>query len=406
MKKSQIEKLKQTLSIFSGVFVNKAELQRIEIELGTGKNIYKSEILNLESNTDGLYELKLVGKTLKIDPVDLVEVLANEASPYDKVVISIFFADSGRRIEADDKNVKVTNIIDAADSKNNASGSDKLGFGEINHGVSVKRDYYIRVDEARTLLNAIGILDENGKVRNNKIRKYNQIDRFVEIIDPIIRGLIERKAKVLILDLACGKSYLSFVLNYYIREKLSYPCEFIGLDRMDEAIDASVALAAKLKYSNMTFTKIDLEKYEHAKEAPALCISLHACDTATDYGIFTAIKSGSRSIICVPCCQKELLTSDFSFDELDGNILKHGLLKERFSSLLTDSMRLLLMEACGYKTSIMEYISPLDSPKNILIKGIKVGSINRKSLDEYHRLKDQHKCDITLGKLLKTSGII
>lgn len=406
MKKSQTEKLKQTLLVFNDVFVKKTELESIQIELGSGKNLYKTDIKPVESGGDDYYILKMTGKTIKVNPTDLCDVLANEASIYDKVVISILSAGSGRRIIADDKNIKVMNMSDNADSKKSVSGLDKFTNGEINHGVSTKRDYYIRIDEASPVLYAIGILDEKGKVLNDKIRKYNQIDRFVEIIDPIIRGLLERKEKILILDLACGKSYLSFVLNYYIREKLSYPCEFIGLDRMDEAIEASVALAAKLRYTNMTFTKIDLEKYEHTREAPALCISLHACDAATDYGIFTAIKSGSKSIICVPCCQKELLTSDFSFDELNGNVLKHGLLKERFSSLLTDSMRLLLMESCGYKTSIMEYISPLDSPKNILIKGIKSANINRKSLDEYHRLNSQHNCDITLGKLLKTFGMI
>ena len=155
----------------------------------------------------------------------------------------------------------------------------------------------------------------------------------------------------------------------------------------------------------MKFERCDLSTYRPDRYQPTLCMSLHACDTATDLAIYTGIRSRSAAIFCVPCCQKELLNSDFNIPALSGNILSHGLLKARFSDLMTDALRVLLMEANGYETTLIEYISPLDTPKNIMIKGRFTGKKNQSSLEEYQMLKKECHCDLTLGRLLDKEEI-
>ena len=210
------------------------------------------------------------------------------------------------------------------------------------------------------------------------------------------------------MDLACGKSYLSFVLYYYITEKLGSTCEITGLDKMEGVIDASTKTALALGYKNMKFIKTDLEEYNHQGKNPTLCISLHACDIATDYALFAAIKSRANAILCVPCCHRELLAENYEIEALSGNVLKHNALKEKFSAIFTESLRMLLLESCGYKTSITEYVSPLDTPKNLLIKAVYNGNRKEKenAKDEYLKLKELCRCNITLGKLLEEEGII
>jgi len=398
MKKKQVDQLLSTLSYFTDTILNTVELTALKMVFSSGKNKYLIDVGIIESDEQVAYEVALIGKKVLVKPDEFIYFIGQQANIYDSIEILFYERGSGRRIEADDRNVKVSSIDTI--SKNNQKGQT----GESTHlsnGVSEKRDYYIRVDEATEILKAIGIIDEKNKVKNDKIRKYNQIDRFVELVDPIIQEFIKRKETIYILDCACGKSYLSFVLNYYIREKLNHPCEFLGLDWSESVIESSKELAEKLHYTNMKFEQCDLSNYRSNSFRPTICMSLHACDTATDMAIYTGIQSRSAAILCVPCCQRELLNSGYSFPLLEKNILRHGLLKTRFSDLLTDALRVLLMEANGYETTVIEYISPLDSPKNIMIKGRFSGKNNKDSYAEYQSLKSQFNCEITLGKLLE-----
>ncbi|MHB1485461.1 MAG: class I SAM-dependent methyltransferase [Saccharofermentanales bacterium] len=402
MKKNKVEQLADVLKYFNDMIENPVSLVSLKIVLISGKNKNNIEVKILNDDGNILFFIPFIGKSMTIAPDGFIQAVTQHAALYDGIEIYFYERGGGRKITADDRNVKISTI---EQSEKEAGIQDCDGMSHSGYGVSQTRDYYIRVDEASVLLQAIGVTDENNKVRNDKIRKYNQIDRFVEMADPVIQEAIRKKETIRILDCACGKSYLSFVLNYYIKEKLGYPCEFLGLDWSESVIDSSYALAKKLKYANMDFQQCDLSKYDGKNFRPTLCISLHACDTATDYAIYTGIRSHSKAIMCVPCCQKELLNSDFTIPVLEKNILSHGILKTRFSDLLTDSMRVLLMEANGYVTTVTEYISPLDSPKNILISGLS-GDTNketaemRSSFNEYQALKKQFHCDITLGKLL------
>ncbi len=242
------------------------------------------------------------------------------------------------------------------------------------------KEYLINIDKARDLLRAIGILTKDYKLKNDNIRKYNQIDRFVELVAPMYEN---EKGEIVILDCACGKSYLSFVMNYYLRDVLKKKCKIIGIDIRQDVVDASNKIKDELGYHNMEFIKADLRQYEPPANVTGV-ISLHACDIATDLALKTAIKAKAKNVACVPCCHKELLgkyeTGEFS------EVFKHGIFKARFNDIFTDGFRALKLEASGYKVNVLEYISPLDTPKNILIRAEKVAEYNEKAENELQKL--------------------
>ena len=163
-------------------------------------------------------------------------------------------------------------------------------------------------------------------------------------------------------------------------------------------IDASKRMAKNLGYSNMTFVEADLTVFKPEK-APDVVISLHACDTATDMAIAAGINAGAKAIFAVPCCHKELL-SQYSYEPF-APLLKYGIFKARQADLLTDSLRCLLLEASGYSVTAQEYISPVETPKNLLIKAFKDGKNSKKATKEYYELKEMLGINPKLATLIK-----
>ena len=249
------------------------------------------------------------------------------------------------------------------------------------------RAYFIKPERAGALLKAIGMLGGNGKVRNDKIRKYNQIDHFIELMDPMLRKLCEektvqgKKALIHVVDCACGKSYLSFALNYYIREVLDHPCHFTGLDYNETVIQDSKNIQSELGYQNMQFVQTDIMKYVPDRHYD-LMITLHACDTATDKALRFAINRGVKSVVCVPCCHKEMNQQGYKIEGLEL-ILRHGILNARIADSLTDGLRALYLEAMGYEVSMLEYISPLDTPKNLMMRCVKTRGYDGGKMAEF-----------------------
>ena len=199
----------------------------------------------------------------------------------------------------------------------------------------------------------------------------------------------------MLLDCACGKSYLSFVMNYYIHEVLHRRCRVIGVDIKEHVIDESRAIAKRLGYHNMTFICADLRTYQPPKNVTAV-ISLHACDIATDLALGTAIRAKAKYIACVPCCHKELL-DQYTMPGLEP-LTKFGVFKARFNDVLTDSMRALKLEAEGYKVSVVEYISPLDTPKNLLIRATRTGKVNNRAVSIREQLRNGDIVEILTQK--------
>jgi len=325
------------------------------------------------------------GKTDTYDINSLCDKLIKEALNYES--LSLIYKERGLEvlISADNKNVKLTNT-EAKDEDEVALENNKFGakashdYGETS--TLLNREYYIKIGKADPLLKEIGIMTKEGKIKNDKIRKYNQIDHYVELLEGILDKLPKNQT-INILDCGCGKSYLTFVLNYYLTEVKKIKCHFIGLDYSEGVILASKKMAENLGYRNMEFHALDINDYSADKKINVV-VSLHACDTATDMALALGIRVNSEVIIAVPCCHRELL-NQYSYESFNG-ILKHGVFKTRLADILTDGMRSLLLEAKGYEVSVVEYISPLETPKNLMIRALKTKDNNEKAMDEYFKL--------------------
>lgn len=298
--------------------------------------------------------------------------------------LSLVYSERGSAILilADNKNVTMKNIdVNTIKDEEIKNISPKPSSNNISGSTStlLNRDYYVKIGSADALLIEIGIMSKDGKIKNDKIRKYNQIDHYVELLDGILDKLPKHQI-INILDCGCGKSYLSFVLNYYLTEVKRKKCHFIGLDYSESVIQSSKNMAKNLSYRNMEFHAIDIKNYVPDKYITVV-LSLHACDTATDMALALGIKVNSDVIIAVPCCHKELLTQ-YSYEPFK-TILKQGVFKTRMADILTDGMRSLMLEAKGYDVSVVEYISPLETPKNLMIRAVKTTTENDKAMDEY-----------------------
>lgn len=339
------------------------------------KVTYKAGLKNFNGigkYDNGNIKFNFNGTTNSISIDKLVEIVCTEALNYDSLTLTYSERGTDILIEADNTNVRMKNIDVKDESSNEFNETSTL----------LNRNYYIKVGSADALLKEIGIMSSQGKIKNDKIRKYNQIDHYVELFDEMLTKLPRNKV-LNILDCGCGKSYLSFVLNYYLTEVKKIKCHFIGLDYKESVIETSKKMANNLGYRNMDFYAIDIKDYV-PKNKINIVMSLHACDTATDMALATGIKLNSNAIIAVPCCQKELL-SQYKYEPFK-NILKYGVLKSRMADILTDGMRALMLEAKGYDVSVVEYISPLETPKNIMIRALKTKEDDEDLMSEYFNL--------------------
>lgn len=350
--------------------------------------VYKSglkEFKGVGSYNEENISYNFNGKTENYTLSELWNRVTKEAENYDEV--SILYRERGTDIliTGDNKNVKMQNKEVPEDSTIISSNETKE-TSPANHSQEtstlLNRDYYIKVGKADALLKEIGIMSKDGKIKNNKIRKYNQIDHYVELLEGVLDSLPKNKV-ITILDCGCGKSYLTFVLNYYLTEIKRRKCKFIGLDISEGVINSSKEMAKNLGYRNMEFHAIDIKMYK-PKEKINVVMSLHACDTATDMALALGIKLESDCIIAVPCCHRQML-SQYNYEPFEG-ITKHGILKARLADVLTDGMRSMMLEAKGYDVSVVEYISPLETPKNLMIRALKTSDENYDLMSDYLNL--------------------
>ena len=224
----------------------------------------------------------------------------------------------------------------------------------------------------------LGVMNEKGKIISSRYDKFKQINRFLEFIEDILPRL-SRDREVTILDFGCGKSYLTFAMYYYLRELKGYDVNIIGLDLKADVISKCNHLAEKYGYKKLHFYQGDIADYEGVSSVD-MVVTLHACDTATDFALAKAVTWGAQVILSVPCCQHEV-NRQIKNDML-APALKYGIIKERMSALLTDAIRANLLESKGYETQILEFIDMEHTPKNILIRAVKTGKEKERSATE------------------------
>ena len=232
-----------------------------------------------------------------------------------------------------------------------------------------RKKYLLAEGTAVPFLVDLGVMTPQGKIVSTKYDKFRQINRFLEFIEDILPRL-DRGRELTILDFGCGKSYLTFAMYYYLRQLRHFDVRIIGLDLKEDVIQHCNELAQSYGYEKLKFYTGDIASYEGVRQVD-MVVTLHACDTATDYALAKAVYWGAKVILSVPCCQHEL--NGQIRNEMLSPVLSYGILKERMAALITDGLRAQLLEGVGYETQILEFVDMEHTPKNILLRAVKTG---------------------------------
>lgn len=267
------------------------------------------------------------------------------------------------------------------------------GKQDLSH--NREKQYILKEGMDIPFLRDLGVMTQEGKIVRSRFDKFRQINRYLEFIEDVLPKL-PKDREITILDFGCGKSYLTFAMYYFLHEIRGYEVRMVGLDLKEDVIEHCNALAEKYGYDHLRFLTGDIAQYEGMTKVD-MVVTLHACDTATDYALAKAVSWGADVILSVPCCQHEL-NRQIENDILSP-VLSYGLLKERMAALVTDGLRAEYLKKEGHDTQILEFIDMEHTPKNILIRAVKTGKKAEnqhiiKACEEFLHVKP------TIGKLL------
>ena len=258
-----------------------------------------------------------------------------------------------------------------------------------------KKKYILEEGIPVPFLIDLGVMTQNGSIVNAHYDKFRQINRFLEYIEDILPSLPTGR-ELRILDFGCGKSYLTFAIYYYLKVLEGYPVRITGLDLKEDVIRHCNELAVKYGYDKLEFLCGDIAYYDGCSQVD-MVVTLHACDTATDYALAKAVGWGAKVILSVPCCQHEL--NKQMKNDLLSPVLHYGILKERMAALMTDGLRAQILEANGYRTQILEFIDMAHTPKNLLIRAVYNGHC-ADNKDQINELLAAFDVNPTLYRLL------
>lgn len=252
------------------------------------------------------------------------------------------------------------------------------------------KKYIIPNDSPIDFLIALGVQDPKGFIYDKKRAKFRQINRFLEIVSDV-ESTIATTNELYILDLCCGKSYLSFALYYYFTTIRGYHVTMDCVDLKADVIAFCNDIAAKLNYTGLRFIAGDIRTFQ-IQRTPDLTVSLHACDIATDIVLAKGIDSGSRVILSTPCCHHEMMHQLNPQGTYTDFLLEHSILKQKLADAATDALRCKVLEIHGYDVTALELIDPEETPKNVLIRGVKRNKVSEKRIVEL-KTEYQNICD-------------
>lgn len=368
------------------------------------KNKMEKQLTELLKDTvdDGLYQIILSNPRIKdgvfkikIRPVMVKGKLLFQQTRYDgtkvfhenldrdSVICSVdeMLAGTFRQCEVSHKGCKAVVLVSKKGkmtvSRKQIESAEPAA--EAGRGMTLahnrKKRYILEEGIPVPFLVDLGVQTKEGRIVNARYDKFKQINRFLEFIEDILPTLSEENT-VHILDFGCGKSYLTFAMYYYLHDLKGYDVEITGLDLKEDVIVKCNDLSRKYGYDKLCFIQGDIAEYE-GKGKVDMVVTLHACDTATDYALAKAVAWDAKVILSVPCCQHEL-NGQICAREL-APVFRYGIIKERISALVTDAVRANLLETAGYETNILEFIDMEHTPKNLLIRAVKKrsGSMRR-----------------------------
>lgn len=250
-----------------------------------------------------------------------------------------------------------------------------------------EKSYILKEGENIPALVDLGVFTPDMKIVRAKYDKYKQINRFIELVDQAFRDY--KKDEICILDFGCGKSYLTFILYYYFSVKRGLKATIIGYDLKADVVERCSKISEKYGYTGLEFVHADVSRDVLTDRKIDMIVTLHACDTATDFALHYAITKGADFIFSVPCCQHEINAGIHKGGDLDI-LLHHGIIQERLSALLTDSIRAAVLEDMGYQVDMIEFIDFDHSPKNLMIRARRGGKKSTAGRAEARRLAERY----------------
>jgi SAM-dependent methyltransferase len=378
-------------------------MNELKILLQNNLNIeFRTAVLSNPRQKDVAEKIKVRPLLKKDKLIFQIETFRNHqafhrnAEPEEACVLLVEAMENMRQMQMETREFSYTVLVSKKGKVTIKKKAAVCAGKEIDLSHNRKKHYILEEGMPVPFLKDLGVMTEEGKVVRSRFDKFRQINRFLEFIEDILPEL-DRDRELTIVDFGCGKSYLTFAMYYYLHERKGYDIRIIGLDLKREVIAHCSELGRKYGYEKLTFLEGDIANYTGVEQVD-MVVTLHACDTATDYALAKAVGWNAKVILSVPCCQHEL-NGQIESEVLEP-VFKYGLIKERAAALVTDALRAEYLESAGYAAQILEFIDMEHTPKNILIRGVRNGK-KGEIREAVRRCEEFLHVSPTLGRLLK-----
>ena len=351
-------------------------------------NVVKAKLRPMEQKGELLFQLESFTKTQAFHKNLTVEETKDELAK---------LLEEFRQVQVETVSEDITVLISKKGKATIKRKRKKVQAKAADLSHNRKKKYILEEGIVVPFLQDLGVMTQDGKIVRTKMDKFRQINRFLEFVEDILPQL-DKDRELTLLDFGCGKSYLTFAMYYYLKVLKGYNIRIIGLDLKKDVIEHCNQLRTKYGYDRLDFYEGDIASYKGV-DSVDMVVTLHACDTATDYALAKAVKWGAKVILSVPCCQHE--ANRTIADDTLSPVMDYGILKERFAAIATDGARAKLLESKGYQTQILEFIDMEHTPKNLLIRAVKTGKPDAGAYKEVLDMSEALNIDLTLKKLLE-----